>query len=964
MAECTPRRSIVRGILPIVLAACCVLPASRAHAQTVGAGTGVINGTITDGTGAVLPGVTIRISSQALIGDEGTRVTLTDRAGLYRFAPLPPGEYRLEFRLDGFTTEVREAVYISIGLTATIDVVLRVAGVQERVVVERGAPVLDRESTAIGTTFDARELAELPGARSLVSVIAATPAVHVGRIDVAGNIEHPGLYVAYGIGGQNRPMVEGMVVSGILGTGFTLNHGSFEEVAVGTAAHGPEWPMAGVQLQFIAKSGGNRYHGTIYADYLDRDWQAFNVEADQIRRGAAAGGARAPRDVNRLWSRFDVNADAGGFIWKDRLWWYGSVRKEAVSALAVNFPVRPRETRIENYTAKLTSRLTPHHKLIAFGQAGRNRQPNRLEPFVPLGGILNATTAIHLSDESTVDQLAEGRVWKIEWNAVVGETLFLDVRGGQFDTTRHEMPHGTSPRFEDIGTLLVRGGSRDSQQGLRHDQLLGSLSWFKDGWHGNHRMKVGAEVIRLTATETWSRAYPGDVLHVLQNDLPQEVYLFETPSRSVSGVWFYAAYAGDTWQINRRLTLNLGLRLDRARVFLPEQMHPPGRFNAMSQTFPAVENVIDWNELVPRVAIVHDLTRDGKTTVKGSYGRYWVPPGTDVGSSVNPNANQWWRNYTWSDPDGSGVWEPGEEGALRARRGGIGVESLDPRLELSFVNEAAGWIERELPGRIGMRTGVVWRGARQSRARQNRNWPFEAFIAPVAIRDPGPDGQSAAGDGRVVIQAFELGPDLLTVPPENVLRNVPGADSDFWTWDLIATRRFARRWSFTAGFSHTWNRNQASAYSGQPVRNNPVPVTPNDLINTDGDGAHAFTTWSLKAYGTYEMPGGVRVTPLLRHQSGQPFGRTFVASLNYGTVRVLAEPVGTRRMDHITILDLHIEKVFRVPKAGRVSAFVDLFNVLNANPEEGLSWSSGTSFLRPLSIVAPRVARVGAKLAW
>jgi hypothetical protein len=758
-------------------------------------------------------------------------------------------------------------------------------------------------------------------------------------------------------------MVEGMVVSGILGTGFTLNHGSFEEVVVGTAAHGPEWPMAGVQMQFIAKSGGNRYRGTVYGDYLDRAWQAFNIDADQIRRGAAAGGARAPRDVNRLWNRFDVNADAGGFIWKDRLWWYGSVRNEKVSALAVNFPVRPRETRIVNYTAKVTSRLTPQHKLIAFAQTGRNRQPNRLETFVPLGGILNATTAIHLSDDSTVDQLGKGRVWKVEWNGVVGESLFLDVRGGQFDTTRREMPHGASPRFEDIGTLLVRGGSRHSEQSLRHDQLLGSLSWFKDGWHGNHRVKVGAEVIRSTATEIWSRGYPDDVLHVLQNGLPQEVYLFETPSRSVSGVWFYAAYAGDTWQINRRLTVNLGLRLDRARVFLPEQMHPAGRFTTF-QTFPAVENVIDWNELAPRVGVVHDLRGDGKTIVKGSFSRYWVPPGTDVGSSVNPNANQWWLNYAWSDPDGSGVWEWGEEGTLQARRGGIGVESLDPELELSFVNEAAGWIEHELPRRVGIRTGVVWRGAGQARARLNQNWPLEAFSVPVAIRDPGPDGHSGTGDDGSFIQAFELRPDLKDSPPENIVRNVPGADSDFWTWDLIATRRFERRWSFTAGFSHTWNHNQASTYFGQPVRNNSVPVTPNDLINTAGDGAHTFTTWTLKASGTFEVSGGVRVTPLLRHQSGQPFGRTFVAALNYGTVRMLAEPVGTRRMDHITILDLHFEKGFRLPKAGRVSAFVDVFNVLNANPEEALSWSSGPSFLRPLSIVAPRVARLGAKLAW
>ena len=722
--------------------------------------------------------------------------------------------------------------------------------------------------------------------------------------------------------------------------------------------------MAGVQMQFIAKSGGNRYRGTVYADYLNRDWQAFNVDADQIARSAAAGGTRAPRDVNRLWSRFDLNADAGGFIARDCLWWYGSARREELSALAVNFPVRPRDTSIVNYTGKITARLAPRHRLVAFAQTGRNHQPNRLEPFVPAGGILNATTAIHLSDASTVDQLATGHLWKVEWNAAAGDRLFLDVRGGQFDTTRRERPRAASPRFEDIGNQLVSGGSRDSHQTLRQDQLFGSLSRFKDGWFGNHRLNVGGEIIRVTASESWNHGYPGDVLHVLQDGVPREVYLFETPSRSVSGLWLYAAYAGDTWRIARRLTLNLGLRFDRARVFLPAQAHPAGRFNQMIQTFAAVDNVVDWNEVSPRIGVVYDLTGDGTTILKGSYSRYWVPLGIEIASSLNPNANQWWRNYTWSDPDGSGVWEPGEEAALRAQRGGVGVEAPAPDLELSFVNEAAGWIERELPGRVGVRTGFVWRGVRRAHARQNPNWPFAAFNVPVTLRDPGPDGQQGTADDGPGVQAFELRQDLLDIPPENVLQNVPGADSDYSTWDLVASRRFAGRWSFTAGFSHTWHHHQASIYVGQPVRNNPLPLTPNDLINTAPDGAHEFRTWTLKAYGTYEMLGGVRITPLLRHQSGQPFGRTFVAPLNYGTARILAEPIGTRRMDHITILDLHVEKGFSVPRVGRVSPLVDVFNLLNANPAEGLSWSSGRSFLRPLSIVAPRVARVGVKLDW
>ena len=106
--------------------------------------------------------------------------------------------------------------------------------------------------------------------------------------------------------------------------------------------------------------------------------------------------------------------------------------------------------------------------------------------------------------------------------------------------------------------------------------MLGSVSYFKDGWFGNHHFKAGGEIFRTDATEIWRTGYPGDVLHVLRNDGPVEVYLFQTPSMSESGLWTYAAYASDSWRLNRRLTLNLGLRFDRYRVFLPEQTHPVG----------------------------------------------------------------------------------------------------------------------------------------------------------------------------------------------------------------------------------------------------------------------------------------------------------------------------------------------------------------------------------------------------
>jgi hypothetical protein len=167
-----------------------------------------------------------------------------------------------------------------------------------------------------------------------------------------------------------------------------------------------------------------------------------------------------------------------------------------------------------------------------------------------------------------------------------------------------------------------------------------------------------------------------------------------------------------------------------------------------------------------------------------------------------------------------------------------------------------------------------------------------------------------------------------------------------------------------AAFDHVWNQDQTNAYFGQSLRQNPYPLTPNDLLNAGPEGRYEFRTWSAKLYGTYEGPWGVRLTPSLRHQAGQPFGRTFTTALNYGkVVRILAEPIGTRRMDNITLDDVRVEKAIRLPGNRRIAGFVDGFNLFNANPEQTTSWSSDT-FLRPLSIVPPRIARLGVKFDW
>jgi hypothetical protein len=944
-------------------AAFLLLVPSIGSSQTVSATTGALNGRVSDNTGAVLPGVTITISSPSLMG---TRTAVTNEEGLYRFPAIPPGEYTIVYELPGFTTVRREAIRVGLGFTATVNIELGVASLQESVTVTGESPVVDTAATSVTTNFGEEQLANLPSARDLWSILAQAPAVSLTRIDVGGSAAGTQTgYFAYGTTGQNRPMVEGIVATeGTAAAGFYYDYGSFDEVSVGTAAHSAEMPWPGIQTQFISKSGGNTYHGKFYGDYQNESIQSFNVDEDQVARGAQGGLGLTPRDVNRLTNYHDINADVGGFVTKDRLWWYGSFRDQDVSARYVNFPVKPHRTRLTNYTGKGTFNISENNKLIGYAQAGRKHQPTRLDPFGPVGGSLGPTTAINLSEEATWEQLYWGWVWKGEYNWVISDAAFFELRGGQFGYDWPNLPNGTDPRFEDIGNLEVRGGNRDWERTRRRNQVLGSVSYFKDNMLGNHNFKFGGEIFRETVTDNWKDGYPGDIVHVLRNGAPIEVYLIEAPSISENGLWTYSGYANDTWRIGDRLTLNVGIRFDRYRAFLPEQEHAAGRFNPTPLQFAAVDNVIDWNLFAPRAGGTFDLRGNGKTVVKFNFGDYWFNPGADFLFNVNPNSQVWWRRYTWTDPNGSGVWEQGEQGAVPLQvRGGVANESTDPDLKNQYTREFAAWFEHEVFANFGVRTGIVWRGERNHYQRVNVNQPFDGFTVPVNVRDPGPDGRLNTSDDGGTIAALDLDPSFRGRAPVNQTRNVPNSDSSFTTWEITATKRHSRRWSLMATFAHTWSREQAQTFFGQNVRNNTFPVSPNDLINTSSNGTYDFTTWQGKINATIEGPWEIKVTPAVRHQAGQPFGRTFSSTLSYGSVRFLAEPIDTRRMDNITIVDLRFEKVIPI-RTSRISGFIDLYNLFNANPEQNLNWVSGGSFLRPLNIVPPRIARFGAKFEW
>jgi hypothetical protein len=935
-----------------------VVPGSSA-AQLAGAGTGSIVGVVTDATGARVPDVEITISGPAVMEVRRT-ASLSD--GEYRVGWLPPGEYVLVFAAPGFERQPRRA-RVGLGFTLRLDVTMAVALSEDMVV--RGA--LDPHTATVSQSFDQRMLPVLPGSRSLAALFSVTPGILLQAVEVGGGTGMAGgsSTSAYGRNNSPRHTIEGISVTGLFGFGFSPDYGALEEVSVLTAGHGAEWSTSGIHTDITTKSGSNTYRGSVYGAGEHRRLQSSNIDADQIGRDQRAGGTTVmTTEFNRLWRNADFNADGGGFVRKDRLWWYASARRQEVAARVVNFPVEPYLTTLTNYSGKVTLRLWPGHKLVLYGQRGFNHQPHRLDPFGP-GGGLSATTAINESRGSTLNQRNSIWLWKGEWNAILGESVLFEIRAGQFRTDSLLTPRSSEPRFEDIELLQVRGGNRHSLSKNRRSQLNGTVSYFTQNRTGRHHFRFGAEALRLFSTEDSFLAYPGNVLHVLRSGRPASVIRFEAPASSAAGSWNLSAYASDAWQVGRRLTLTLGLRGEVFRLFLPQQSHT-GR--AGTVVYDAIPNLAGWKLVNPRVSAVFDLTGDGTTLAKVNFGRFRAIPNASLAFNLNPNAAPWWKQFVWLDANQNGVWENGEQGREESSRGGDAIDDLDSGLDLPVLDEAGAWIERTLWTDVTIRTGAVLRLERSNYARQNINQPFEAFTVPVLIPDRGPDGVAGTADDGPGVTAFDLSAEYAGQPTINKVRNVPGASNRYLSWEVAATRQLRDGWSFGASFTHTWNGDHAANYSGQSVRNNTYAVTPNDLIHTrsGSGGRYEYRSWTAKAYGTFEGPWRLRITPVLRHQSGQPFGRTQRTErnqLSFGTITVLMEPIGTRRLDHITLVDVRFERTVRL-KAGRVAAFIDVFNCLNANPETNVVFSSGAAFLRPLAIVSPRIARFGLTFDW
>jgi len=684
-----------------------------AFAQGGGASsTGTIQGRVTDAQGAVLPGVTVTATSPSALG---AQTAVTSETGNYRFPALPPGVYTVVYELAGFNTVRREGIQLALGFTATLNIELALATLQETVTVTGESPVIDTTATRVQQNFKTEQLMSIPNGRDMWSLLAVTPAVQMTRIDVGGNRAGTQTgYSAYGLTGQVRVLIEGInTTEGTGGAGFYFDYSSLEEVFLGTTAQTAEMPNPGVQSQFIARSGGNQFSGEAYLDWYNGSLQGSNIPQDVIDRGIR-------EHSNEIDKYYDWALNVGGPILQDKLWWFGTYRtqKNAVAQPAFAFD-STFDTKLWNAVGKLTYQVNQNNKLIGYYQWGQKSQPLRLL------GCTGCAAYTYTDPGQTTLQDSGSWVYKGEWNSTISDKVYLEVRAGDFGYYFPLLANGSENfLWRDTGAAVVEGAERRWQLDRDRKQLNVASTYFLDtASAGTHTFKAGLEVLREKGWEGFEQRWGGNVETIYANGVSSSVS-FGFPSasgevgslsahddlQSIAAIDVIGLFVNDTWNWGK-LTMNLGARYDSYKGWLPEQAQlggTNGPYTLAAQSFAEVDQYT-WNSFAPRVGFIYDFSGEGRSVLKANYGLFWHNPGVTLGSSANPNIPEKFVTYNWNDANRNRRYDAGETVGNPTAQQVSGTISLNPDIKQPFTHEAGVFFEQQLTDTIGTRVGFVYK---------------------------------------------------------------------------------------------------------------------------------------------------------------------------------------------------------------------------------------------------------------
>jgi hypothetical protein len=417
--------------------------------------------------------------------------------------------------------------------------------------------------------------------------------------------------------------------------------------------------------------------------------------------------------------------------------------------------------------------------------------------------------------------------------------------------------------------------------------------------------------------------------------------------------------------------INLGLRVERDNAAAPAQCHEATPF-AAAQCYDPIQLVV-FNSLAPRAHLAFDIMGDGKTVIKGGYGRFnqLRELNPDL-TSVNQNtiATSIWD---WHDNNGNKLYEPGEvnldpNGPDFRSIAGTTLAVVNPNEKQPKTDEFSLTFERELFANTATRvTGVYSRNfdayglSEISREGQ--------YTIPITNPDPGPDGRlGTADDTGQLFTYYEYPASLGSVGfSKTMITNHPAADANYKTFEVAIMKRPARGWQVGTSYSSTWievpiscGASGSGLGSGTPLVWYPSRclTNPNQAFNT----ANNTREWQAKVSGAYNLPYGIVASANYDIRSGGPQARQvlFTGGRTIRSIPLNVEPIGTFSLPNTHELDVRAAKRLALGGARTVELRFDLYNALNKGTVTTQNLQSGANYLRPATILFPRILQIGA----
>ena len=878
--------------------------------------TGRIAGVVVDDEGSPLPGVTIEASSPSLMGRQ---TVVTSEKGAYRLANLSPGVYQVSFALPGFQTVERKDLRVTINATVSLDISMRPATLAETVEVTAQVPVIDVTSSGMSTTFTSESISNLPAGRhSFADIIKQVPGMLAQ--DESGELRWS--FAGSGVQG-NAIYYDGVDQSSPeLGIPWT-NPGQdiFEEVDVSGVGVPAEYGLiTGAVINIVTKSGGNTFEGAV-SHYGQYDFLTGDNNPD-------------PEVASfKRFYRYDQSFTLGGPVAKDKLWFFGNytMRRSKESPWQSD-PDYARTDKHDEAFFKLTSNIANKHKLVvsfAFENEDYGEVPDQWNPI-----------------ETLIKEICKTYTWNLRYTWLVSSNSFFDIKyAGWYSPDEWNVPVG--------GADINLRGHIDDATGVRSVAPEWSTVWYIDTHQvnagfshfaddflgGDHDFKIGAQYTRggLEA----KTGYCGGGTYI---DYYGEPYLLYVQQQYMYGgiVNRVGFFFDDSIRIGKRLTLNLGVRYDHQQADYPAFPRLDG-WNETSEKAPAIEDLITWGVVSPRIGLAFQLTTDGKTLLKAHYGRYHDALHIGNFAVPGPGVTDWF-GYEWVD----GNWElfdfvPGEVGYI-----------MDPDIKNPYADQLFVGLERELFPDFSLRADYLYKKEKLSIGFEGRNATYEQV-------------QRVSADNGQTYTVFNR-----TSPPgveETWQTNPPGYGQTYSGFILSFDKRYSRNWMMSA--SITWSHSQGLTLNAHQTRQDQLAeyasgfgVDPNQLINAEGDLQHD-KRWVAKLTGGYNFPWDIFFGVYFTYQAGRP-RPTFVriSDLEQGRTTILAEPRGDVRYPAFYTLSLRVQKQFALAKSLRLKVMLDVFN--STNDDTFRSWYSNNrwydTFNQKWGLPDPRSVQLGLKL--